>query len=233
MICISCNNEHEEKFCPNCGEKNGVKKITLPSIMEDTFISVTDMDKGFLYNLKSLVLNPKRITSDYINGKRKGILNPVSFLILSITFYLVMITFFKMPRPLGDKEVILGTTYGKFGYVIGKFITTNLKFFWILSIIPLATSIQLIFKKYNLIENLAISSFIMGLAILASGIGYLFFRIPIIFDPVLYLVIMWLVYKVFNEPKNRSEVFILAASVLFLFILHLALIMTIIGMIGS
>ncbi len=233
MICISCNNEHEEKFCPNCGEKNGVKKITLPSIMEDTFISVTDMDKGFLYNLKSLVLNPKRITSDYINGKRKGILNPVSFLILSITFYLVMITFFKMPRPLGEKEVILGTTYGKFGYVIGKFITTNLKFFWILSIIPLATSIQLIFKKYNLIENLAISSFIMGLAILASGIGYLFFRIPIIFDPVLYLVIMWLVYKVFNEPKNRSEVFILAASVLFLFILHLALIMTIIGMIGS
>ncbi len=233
MICISCNNEHEEKFCPNCGEKNGVKKITLPSIMEDTFISVTDMDKGFLYNLKSLVLNPKRITSDYINGKRKGILNPVSFLILSITFYIVMITFFKMPRPLGDKEVILGTTYGKFGYVIGKFITTNLKFFWILSIIPLATSIQLIFKKYNLIENLAISSFIMGLAILASGIGYLFFRIPIIFDPVLYLVIMWLVYKVFNEPKNRSEVFILAASVLFLFILHLALIMTIIGMIGS
>ncbi len=233
MICISCNNEHNEKFCPNCGEKNGVKKITLPSIMEDTITSITDMDKGFLFNLKSLLLDPKRITSDYINGKRRGILNPVSFLILSITFYIVLITFFKMPKPAGDEEAILGTTYGKFGYVIGKFITIYLKFFWILSIIPLATSIQLIFKKYNFIENLAISSFIMGLAILASGIGYLFFRIPIIFDPILYVVILWLIYKVFRQPVNRSEAFILAASVLFLFILHLALVMAVIGIFGS
>ncbi len=233
MNCISCNYEHDEKFCPNCGEKNGIKKITLPSIMEDTFVSVTDMDKGFLFNLKALILNPKKITTDYINGKRKGILNPVSFLILSVTCYIIIMALFKMPTSYGDKDVVLSSSYGKFGFVIGKFITTNLKFFWIFSIIPLGLSIHLIFRRYNFIENLAVSSFVMGQAILGIAISYLFFRIPIIFDPVLYLIIFWMIYRIFKEPKNKSEIFILAATSLFLFLLQLFLILMVIGVLRS
>ena len=78
MICVSCNNEHNDKYCPNCGEKNGIKKITLASIIEDTFSSVTNMDRGFLYNIKALILKPQKLITDYILGKRRGILNPIS-----------------------------------------------------------------------------------------------------------------------------------------------------------
>lgn len=97
MICISCNKQHNEKFCPNCGEKAAVKKITFKSIIEDIFLTVTNMDKGFLFNLKNLSLKPRPFISSYIRGKRKGIFNPMSFLIISITIYLIGENFFASP----------------------------------------------------------------------------------------------------------------------------------------
>ena len=62
MNCVSCHNVHDEKYYPNCGEKSGIQRITLRSMIEDTFSSITNMDRGFLYNLKTLTLNPKKIT---------------------------------------------------------------------------------------------------------------------------------------------------------------------------
>ena len=74
MKCISCELNHNEQYCPNCGERNGVERITISTILGSTFSTITNMDKGFLFNLKSLFLKPRKITTDYISGKRKGIL---------------------------------------------------------------------------------------------------------------------------------------------------------------
>jgi len=226
MNCINCDKEHVENYCPNCGERNGVKKITLSSILQDTFVSVTDMDKGFLFNFKTLIIDPQRITFDYINGKRKGILNPISFLILSVTFYLVVITFIKSPVKITDFP---DTQYKTIGYEIGKFIRSNFKFFWILTIFPLALSLKLIFKKYNFTEYVAVSSFVVGQVTLVGALSYLFFKFPIIFDPVVYLTMLWFIYRIFKHKVNRKEIYILSFTVLFLFIIQLILILVLIG----
>ncbi len=102
MICISCHTEHNENFCPNCGERAGVKKISFRSTMEDAFASLTDMDKGFLFNIKALAINPQKLITVYLMGKRKGILNPISFLIISISLYLVIESIFKVPREIAE-----------------------------------------------------------------------------------------------------------------------------------
>jgi len=90
MTCISCKKEHHENFCPNCGEKAGISRITFFSVFEEAFSIVANMDKGILFNLKQLTVNPKPFVSDYLHGKRKGIYNPIAFLILSITIYLIL-----------------------------------------------------------------------------------------------------------------------------------------------
>ena len=72
MICVSCTNEHQENFCPNCGERAGIPRITFKTISEDIFSTLTNMDKGFLFNIKALFLHPRKITIDYVLGKRKG-----------------------------------------------------------------------------------------------------------------------------------------------------------------
>lgn len=89
MICINSNNEHGEKFCPNCGEKSNVPKITFKTILSSLFSTITYMDKGFLFNVKNLFLNPSKTINDFIKGRRKTIFNPISFLIISISIYLI------------------------------------------------------------------------------------------------------------------------------------------------
>lgn len=224
MICVSCNNEHNDKYCPNCGEKNGIKKITLASIIEDAFSSVTNMDRGFLYNIKALILKPQKLITDYILGKRRGILNPISFLIFSVTIYLIVISVFETPKELNEINSNTKSSLEKVTNEVGTFIRTNIKYFWILSIIPLGLSLKLAFNKYNYLEHLAISSFVIGQATLAAVISHLLFKIPLIFDPIVYLSILWLIYKIFKNKRNKTESFLISFAILFVFVVQLSLI---------
>ena len=190
------------------------------------------MDKGFLFNVKTLITNPRSITIDYILGKRKGILNPISFLIFSITLYLIVITLFKVPREVVEANDIKMSGLRKASYNLGLFIRAHIKYFWILTIFPLATSLKLVFKRFNYIEHLAISSFVMGQATLLGIASYLIFRIPLILDPIVYLLILWLCYRIFRSKDDKMETVLLSLTALMLFVIQLLLILGIIGAIN-
>lgn len=143
MICIGCTYEHRNNFCSNCREKNGIKKLSFLSIIQDGFLTITNMDKGFLFNLKALVLEPKKLTDDYIIGKRKGVQNPISFLIVCVTIYLIVVSQIE-PNIVGLSKVpdnMISRSGGRFG----AFLASYLKYFWILMILPLALSTKLTF----------------------------------------------------------------------------------------
>ena len=217
MICISCKNEHDENYCPKCGERKGIRKITITSIFEDALSTITDMDRGFLYNLKTLILKPKKLIFDYIQGKRKGVLNPVSFLIIAITIYLICITVFDTSKHVSEIDLGEKGSVQRQAIETGKFIRAHLKYFWILSIVPLALSLKLIFKKYNYAEYLAISSFVIGQATLVGIVSFLIFKFPLIYDPVVYIVLLWLIYKIFEDKSNKFETLLLSLAALLLF----------------
>ncbi|WP_179337140.1 DUF3667 domain-containing protein [Winogradskyella ludwigii] len=233
MICISCNTEYNSNFCPNCGEKSGIKKLTFNSIIENAFSTITNMDKGFLYNFKMLFVNPKKISIDYILGKRKGVLNPISFLIISISIYLILEIVFKLPKEQIDN--VDRSTLSKKGYDIGqaggKFIFEYFKYFWIFSILLLANATKIIYRKYSYIEHVAISSFIIGQATLLGIIGFLIFRIPLIFNPILYLAMFILTYLIFYQGKDKFESLLLSFTGLILFIIQLFLVLVILGIV--
>lgn len=233
MNCISCNFSHQEKFCPNCGEKNGVKKISFKSLSTDTLSSITNMDKGFLYNVKALTLQPRKIITDFIAGKRKGIFNPISFLILALTMYVIVLTFFSSQKEITATDHIYKSEIRQISEQVGLFIRTYLKYFWLFSIIPLAAALKLIFKTYNFMEHLAISSFIIGQATLIGIISFLVFRFPFIFDPIVYLVILGLVYQIFKIKNEKVESMLLSSAVLVLFFIQLAIIIVLIGVFKS
>jgi hypothetical protein len=231
MICISCKTEYVSNFCPNCGEKAGIKKLTFNSIIENTFSTITNMDKGFLYNVKMLLVNPKKFTIDYILGKRKGILNPISFLIISISFYLILEVIFKLPN--AQIENADRSTFSEMGYKIGAAASTIIneyfKYFWIFTILLLANATKISFGKYSYIEHIAISSFIIGQATLFGIIAFLIFKITLFLNPILYLSIVILTYVIFNQGKNRFDSLLLSFLVMILFIIQLFLVILITG----
>jgi len=221
MDCLGCDNKHDEKFCPECGEKAGIKKITFSSLAENTLAGFINMDRGFLFNLKSLILVPRKITFDYILGKRKGVLNPVTFLILSVSSYLLVtntIVFDFEPTTSDSVSQSLPYRIGKSG---GEFIKKYFKYFWILSTFFLALSTKIIYKKFNYLEHVAINSFIIGLATIVAIFGYLIFEFDILFDPFVYLTILGLIFRIFKDDKDLFGSFLVAFSVVFLFIIQL------------
>lgn len=225
MTCISCSQDHNEKFCPNCGEKASTKKITFSSVLTDFFSTITTMDKGFLYNLKALTLNPKELITNYIGGKRKGIYNPISFLIISVTIFLIIDSLLLS----STKHEAVDTPLYTIAYETGRFLRAYFKYFWILSIFWLSLSTRLIFKTYNFAEHLAINSFIIGYATLVAIFGNLVFRWVLVFDPFIYLIVSTLLYRIFKKEKAEAETVALSFLSILLFFLLLSLTLVGIG----
>ena len=229
MQCISCGYEHDEKFCPNCGQRNGVEKITFTSIIRNAISTITSMDKGFLYNVKALILNPGKLTKDYIKGKRKGILNPVSYLIFATTIYLVVITLIKAPATADEILSQPKRGVAKIAYEVGLFMSAYIKYFWIFSIVPLGVSLRLLYQRYNYPEHIAISSFIIAQATIIGIFSYLIFKRPLIGDPIVFITIFWLTFKIFKGGKTIVESLLMALATLVLFFIQWFMILVAIG----
>ena len=116
-------------------------------------------------------------------------------------------------------------------YEAGYFIRAHLKYVWILTIFPLALSLKIVFKKYNYVEHLAISSLIIGHATFVSVISYLIFRTMLIFDPVVYSVIFLLVFKIFGKNKTIGDSLFWSIMTLLLFILLLIVLVILIAIV--
>lgn len=222
MICVSCKSSLTGKFCSNCGEKSGTPKITFKSTIHSSLTTITNMDKGFLYNIKNLTIKPKVIVQEYINGKRKGIFNPISFLIISITAYLILESVLK-PNNIATQEQIktfkeeLSFKIGSSG---GQFIKDYFKFFWILNILPLSILTKIFFKRFNLAEHITINSFILGYITLIFGsISLITFKYSLIFNPVIYIALIWYIYRVFHDKNEKLASLLIAALIVLLFIL--------------
>ena len=201
MACINCNIDFDGEFCPSCGEKKDVDRITLTSIVQSSFSGFMDMDKGLLFNLKNLTLRPQKTILNYINGKRRQILNPISYAIITISVYLFLDSI--LPRTLMElQEVdVFGTQ--EMGMKIGYFMSSKMKFLWLSYAIYGAVFTKLFFKKYNFFEHLVINFFVLGHAtIVAILIRLLYHNELLIFNFLVFTYISILLYKVFKNPKD-------------------------------
>lgn len=224
MTCINCHKEHESKHCPNCGERAGVPKISLNSLISNGVSTITNMDKGFLYNVKNLFKEPQKIVTDYINGKRSDIMNPISFLIICVTLYLIAESFIDF-GPKGEKidsknfEGMRSATYET-----GRFFAIYFKYFWILSVFCLSLATNFVFKKYNYTEHLAINSFVIAQATLVSTLVLVSLKIQIIlFNPLIHILIFWLLYKIYDDKKDAFGLFFQAFACMVLFFIFLVI----------
>ncbi|TDQ28393.1 DUF3667 domain-containing protein [Tenacibaculum caenipelagi] len=91
--CLNCGYpfSHDEKFCPECGQKNRGKKITLGNFLKEIFAGFLSWDAKFWRTLIPLLIRPGKVSKDYIEGKRSRYTNPFRFyLATSIIFFLII-----------------------------------------------------------------------------------------------------------------------------------------------
>ena len=93
MECLNCGHPFfgNEKYCPNCGQKNKSKKITFKSFLVEVFNGFISWDAKFWKTLIPLLTKPGKVSKDYISGKRSRYSNPFQFyLSVSILFFIII-----------------------------------------------------------------------------------------------------------------------------------------------
>jgi len=88
--CRNCGQPLIGKYCHACGQRHyGQDDKSLKAIGEETLHFLTHFDGSVPLTLRTILLRPGRLTSDYCAGIRKKYYKPVSFFLLLIVIYLL------------------------------------------------------------------------------------------------------------------------------------------------
>jgi Protein of unknown function (DUF3667) len=108
--CLNCGAalQSHQKYCPLCGQKANIPRITMRQLLRDFLQTITHADKGLLKLIKGLAINPGKTASEYVEGRRKTYFSPFGFLAVCIAFMLFMNKWIKPygDLPVADAEVL-------------------------------------------------------------------------------------------------------------------------------
>lgn len=169
--CKNCETEIALKYCPNCGQPATLKRIDGKYILHE-IEHVLHFDRGILYTIKELVINPGENIRNYLSHNRSRLVKPVIFIILTSLIYTLIVHFFHIEDEYikynGIEESstsvkILKWMQGNYGYM--NILTGTFIAFWL----------KIFFRKqgYNFFELLIMLCFASGIPMLI----YTFFAI--------------------------------------------------------
>ncbi|SFR52681.1 Protein of unknown function [Robiginitalea myxolifaciens] len=158
MNCKNCNDyiQHEYRFCPNCGAKTEVRRVTFKTLIKDFLDRVFDLDNSLFRTIKGMILRPEAVIDGYLSGLRKRYLNPVSVLGISLTLAGLMI--FVMQKMYGGEIDFTGGAQNvnpEFSRKWGDIMFDFNAVFYVMNIPILALPAFFLFnrRKYNLAEH--------------------------------------------------------------------------------
>ncbi len=93
LACLNCTYPFtkNEKYCPNCGQKNKGSSLTFGGFIKDIFKENLSWDSKFWNTITQLLFKPGKVTKEYIAGRRNRYMNP-----LRAYFFLFLVTVFMM-----------------------------------------------------------------------------------------------------------------------------------------
>ena len=93
ITCPNCDKQlkQEMNFCPNCGQENHIKRVSVSMLVSDFSSTYFSFDSKLFSSLKYLLTKPSFLSVEYLNGKIEAYLRPIrmyifiSFVILTTT----------------------------------------------------------------------------------------------------------------------------------------------------
>ncbi len=87
--CLNCGTPLTGAYCASCGQKEPHRDPTLREFIAETTQELTDLDGKVPRTLKTLLLEPGRLTLDFLAGRRARWLPPLRlYLICSVAYFL-------------------------------------------------------------------------------------------------------------------------------------------------
>lgn len=80
--CLNCGTILTDAFCPHCGQKASVGRLTIKTAVIDNACNALRMDKTVLPTAFCLLTRPWVVIRDYIHGRRIGYTQPMKFIVI-------------------------------------------------------------------------------------------------------------------------------------------------------
>lgn len=242
LICKNCETEnpHHYSYCPRCGQKTTLHRLSLHDIVHEAFHYFTHADKGLLQLIRDLAIKKGKVAREFVEGKRKKFYPPLTFFFLVIAINVFVSTktdnhvnvnveqqyqeeLKKITDPVKKERWIEIYKRREQGV---HFINTNVNTIAMVSLPIIAFIFWLFFRRsgYNYIEHLVAGMYMFGFFTLVSivvlPVSY-FLKLPE--NPVyavclfLQLVYYTLFYGSFIGGRYVRAFFTSLFAILFLF----------------
>jgi len=169
MICKNCGNDFEGDYCNHCGQSSKVQRINWNYLKNSIADNVFQINHGFLYTVKVLLLSPGKSLNNFFEGQRNRFYKPFAFLLISSTIFLLSTKLIGNDTFVDD--FVIGLRNGAsdnlnktVNFEILDFLTNNQTYIF-LSLVPLfalASFITFRRNKYNFSEHLILNLYITG-----------------------------------------------------------------------
>ncbi|MBS1494166.1 MAG: DUF3667 domain-containing protein [Bacteroidetes bacterium] len=176
--CLNCGTKLMGKFCYHCGQEKIVDDSNMKALLKDFFRNSFRWESTYFATIKKLFTAPGIFIKNYIEGKRKPYIKPVTFFILVVSFYIITFHTFSendfsyMSRTfLGEtsKEIIiLGVSVAEFQH----FITNKMNYMIFIQPVFYAYFFTLFFRKpkIKIAESFIFYFYIMGAGFLIAAL---------------------------------------------------------------
>lgn len=81
-VCLNCGTHFRGNYCPHCGQKATIAKLTWRSLSEEFIHFFTHAEHSFVYTTKKIITAPGVIVKEFLDGKRKKVHKPITFLLV-------------------------------------------------------------------------------------------------------------------------------------------------------
>jgi len=162
-ICKNCNTEVTQNYCPNCGHPVVLKRIDGQYILQE-IRNVLNFDKGILFTIRELVINPGKSIISFLNENRNRLVKPIVFIIVTSLIYTILNSIFHFE----DSYIKLSEPKESVTLAIFQWVQGNYGYANIIMAFFIGLWLSIFFRKYkfNFFEILIALCYVMGMGML-------------------------------------------------------------------
>jgi len=220
--CINCGQMIDGKFCPHCGQKRIMPRLTFRQFGHDFMDRVLGLEGMLPRTWKGLTLYPGKVLREYIGGNRKLYVNPLSYYFFQFGFYLLLVNLLgidigemihvkdvenSMQEAMGNPEVDQAAQEQT--AALQSMLFKNLQFFALIQYPFIALWAMVFFRKsgFNFLEHILLPLYTFGHLAIMSVVFAILYKFTGFYSLMIGFVIsigyfVFVCIK-FYEPQNK------------------------------
>jgi hypothetical protein len=157
ITCLNCANSYDSAFCNVCGQNAATRRLGTKEWRQKLLHKTPNASSGFFVTLKTLLIQPGDAIRAYLQGQRKLLLSPFSYMLILCGLYIAVSHFFEASINLPKSFTTLQEAF--------QYIEANYtKLIVIAMVIPMTVGTYLAYFKsgFNLTEHCVLNVYLMA-----------------------------------------------------------------------